>query len=155
MAELRSLCEDLGYANVRTFIQSGNVIFSSSLVPKALALEAAIEERCAIATDVIFRSAGDLKAAVKRNPFPVTGDARVHVGFLAEKLPAGIVSSLDHERFAPDEFKVVGSEVYLFLPTGVGQSKLPPYLVRQMKRPVTLRNWSTVTKLVELASEQE
>jgi uncharacterized protein (DUF1697 family) len=153
MAELRALCEDLGYTNVRTFIQSGNVIFKSPTPPKALALEAAIKERCAIATDVIFRGASELEAVVGRNPFLATEAARVHVGFLAEKLPAAIVSSLDHERFAPDEFAVVGSEVYLSLPTGVGQSKLPPYLVRQLKRPVTLRNWNTVTKLVGLASE--
>ena len=153
MSELRALCEDLGYSNVRTFIQSGNVIFSSSAAPKATAFEAAIKERCAVATDAIFRSASELEAAVKRNPFPVTGDARVHVGFLAENLPADVVSSLDHQRFARDEFVVIGSEVYLSLPSGVGQSKLPPYLVRQLKRSLTLRNWNTVTKLVELASE--
>ncbi|HEV3268985.1 MAG TPA: DUF1697 domain-containing protein [Acidimicrobiales bacterium] len=151
MTDLRALCEDLGYTDVRTFIQSGNVIFTSAKAPKMTTLEAAIKDRFAIETDVIFRNASELDAAVKGNPFLRPQDSGLHVGFAAANISETVVASLDHERFAPDTFEVVGAEVYLFLPNGAGQSKLPAYLARQLKVPVTLRNWKTVTKLAELA----
>lgn len=77
MADLRWLCEGFRFSNVQTFIQSGNVIFTSKNAPSALLLEAAIEERFAIKTNVILLTASELERAVKRNPFAVTEDARV------------------------------------------------------------------------------
>jgi len=151
MADLRSLCEHLGWSNVRTFIQSGNVIFTSENAPKALLLEVAIEERFAMKTNVLLRTASDLVRAVKRSPFAEAERAYVHVAFVSKNVSETVVTSLDHERFTPDKFAVIGSEVYLYLPNGVGQSKLPAYLVRQLKVPVTIRNWNTVNKLAELA----
>ena len=153
MADLRSLLEDLGLSDVRTYIQSGNVIFTSSTTPKSTTLEAAIEKRFAIKTDVVLRSASELTVAVKNSPFSVSEEARVHVGFMAKKVPEAIVATVDRERFEPDRFAIVGSEVYLYLPVGIGQSKLPNYLIRQLKTPVTMRNWNTVNKLVELTAQ--
>lgn len=85
MADLRSLFEGLGLSDVSTYIQSGNVIFSSLKTPDALMLQAAIEKRFAIKTDAAVRSASELDAPVAHNPFSVTEEARVHVGF--EQVP--------------------------------------------------------------------
>ncbi|MHB8380070.1 MAG: DUF1697 domain-containing protein [Acidimicrobiales bacterium] len=151
MADLRSFCEGLGLSDVKTFIQSGNVIFSSESVPRAPMLEMAIEERFAMRTNVILRTVRELERALTRNPFATADRASVHVGFLAENAPHTVVKALEHERFLPDQFEVVGAEVYLYLPSGVGQSKLPAYVVGQLKAPVTVRNLNTVSKVVELA----
>lgn len=153
MADLRSLIEGLGFSEVSTYIQSGNIIFSSSTTPKATMLEAAIEERFAIKTDVVLRNASELDSAVKNNPFSVSGEVRVYVGFMVKKAPEAIGAALDHQRFEPDRFAIVGSQVYLYLPAGIGQSKLPNYLIRQLKTSLTMRNWNTVNKLVELTAQ--
>jgi uncharacterized protein (DUF1697 family) len=70
---------------------------------------------------------------------------------MAQKPSAAVLAKLDAERFLPDEFVVRGREFYLHLPNGLGRSKLPPYLDRQLKVPATVRNWNTVNKLLELA----
>lgn len=152
MAELRSLFEGLGFSAVRTYIQSGNVIFSSPVPPDVAMLEAAIEERFAIRTDLVVRSADELEGAVRHNPFSISEEARVHVGFMAKRVSEPIVAALDHERFGLDRFAIVGSDIYLYLPVGIGQSKLPNYLIRQLKTPITMRNWNTLNKLVGLAT---
>lgn len=74
---------------------------------------------------------------------------------MAEKASKEIVEVLDYERFAPDRFAIVGSEVFLYLPVGIGQSKLPSYLIRQLKTPITMRNWNTLNKLVELTAQSK
>lgn len=151
MAELRELVESLGYDDVRTYIQSGNLLFRAAKRPRPAALEAAIEERFGLRVDVILRSAANLATVVKRNPFPRAEGSKLHVGFMASKPPASVLVAIDGEPFLPDEFAVVGTELYLHLPDGMGRTKLPDYLVRRLKVPTTVRNWNTVTKLVELS----
>ena len=70
---------------------------------------------------------------------------------LARKPTAAAVRALDAGRFAPEEIAVKGEDFYLHLPAGMGRSKLPPYVGRRLDVPTTVRNWSTVTKLLELA----
>ncbi|HVA53896.1 MAG TPA: DUF1697 domain-containing protein [Acidimicrobiales bacterium] len=152
MADLRALFGELGLVDARTYIQSGNVIFSSPTWPDASTLETAIEERFAIKTNVVLRSAGDLGAAVEHNPFSLEEEAGLHVGFMARTVSKEKIAALDHERFGLDRFAVVGSEVYYFLPLGIGRSKLPSYVVRALEVPVTTRNWNTLNKLVELTT---
>ena len=152
MAELRGLFESLGFSDVRTFIQSGNVIFKSKQIPKSSFLEAAIVERFAISTHVVLRTSSEIGTVLKHNPFAIDEEARVYVGFMAQKPSAAIVDALDHERFGAERFAIVGAETYLYLPIGMGQSKLPSYLDRQLKIPTTVRNWSPVSKLIELTS---
>ena len=72
---------------------------------------------------------------------------------MAQKPPAAALAKLDAERFLPDEFAVRGRELYFHLPNGMGRTKLPPYLDRQLKIPTTVRNWNTVNKLLELAAQ--
>jgi uncharacterized protein (DUF1697 family) len=151
MAELRELAESIGYTNVRTYIQSGNLFFAAPRKPRSSALEAAIEDRFGIAVDVVLRSGAELERVLARNPFPAADRSRLHVGFMAAEAPAAAVSALDHEFFLPEEFAVSGAETYLHLPAGMARTKLPDYVIRGLKAPMTIRNWNTVTKLAELA----
>src|SRR5262249_12297837 len=152
MADLRELVESLGFGEGRTFIQSGNVIFTASKRPDPAVLEAALATRFGMEVDVIVRSARDVAAALDRNPFPGADPSKLHVGFMAAKPAAANVSSIDAAPFAPDELSVVGTEGYFHLPNGLGRAKLPVYALRRLKVPTTIRNWNTVTKLAELAA---
>jgi uncharacterized protein (DUF1697 family) len=151
MAELRELFESIGYANVRTFIQSGNVIFDSPRAPSHDVLEAAIESHFTLRISVAVRSSLELRKVLASNPFAGVDTSKLYVGFLTGAPSKDLVAQLDHERFAEEEFRVLGSEYFVLLPHGAARTKLPEYLNRQLKVPVTMRNWNTVNKLVELA----
>jgi uncharacterized protein (DUF1697 family) len=151
MSVLRELAESLGYANVRTYIQSGNLLFATARKPRPPVLEAAIEDRFGIAVDVALRSGTELERVLARNPFPSADRSRLHVGFMTAKPSQAAVSALDHRAFEPEQFTVSGTEAYLHLPAGMARPKLPDYLVRALGVPMTIRSWNTVTKLAELA----
>jgi uncharacterized protein (DUF1697 family) len=152
MAELRKVVESLGHTDVATFIASGNVIFSSSKAVSSGSLETAVEKAFGINVAVMLRTAGDLARIVKGVPFGDADPSFLHVGFMQRKPAAAAVKELDHERWLPEQFRYKGSELYLHLPKGMGTSKLPAYLDRQVKIPTTVRNWKTVTKLLELVA---
>lgn len=148
---IRAGCED-----VRTYIQSGNVIFSASPVVSARLPEeitSLVAESFGFRTPVILRTADQLRDAVSQNPFLKSGAAEdtLHVMFLADQPSPESVANLDPGRSAPDAFIVRGREVYLHLPNGVAGSKLTnAYFDSKLKTISTGRNWRTVTKLVEL-----
>lgn len=150
MAELRALLESMGHSDVTTVLQSGNVIFTSRRPTKAEPLEAAIEAKFGLAIDVLLRSPDELRQVLSANPFPHADASSLHVGFMAQAPAPAVLAKLDAGRFRPEEFAIRGADLYLHLPNGMGKSKLPPYLARQLKIPTTIRNWNTVTKLAEL-----
>jgi uncharacterized protein (DUF1697 family) len=98
----------------------------------------------------MIRTAGALEKVVKANPFPDVDQSKLHVGFMTRKPSATAVANLDAERFQPEQFVVSGTELYVYLPNGVGNTKLLAYVGRQLGIPTTVRNWNTLTKLVEL-----
>ncbi len=158
MAQLRDLLAGLGHTGVSTYLQSGNALFSSASADTA-AVAAGIEQ--AIARDlkvectVIVRTAAGLAAVVAANPLldQVTDPARHLVGFLSgDPGPAGMqtVAALD---VAPDQVRLLGRELYLWCPSGVLASPLSKVAWDgQLGVAVTMRNWSTVTRLASLAS---
>lgn len=150
MGDLRRVFEGLGYADVSTYIQSGNVIFSGTASVDAV--ERAIATELGMEVVVVLRTAAQLEKVVRRNPFADVDVSKVHVGFMPKRPSATAVKTLDIERFRPEDAIVVGSDVYVHLPNGMGRSKLPDYVGRQLDVPITFRNWNTVTKLVELAA---
>lgn len=152
MAELRETIESLGHDDVRTYIQSGNVLFSAKGRVAASSLEHALEERFGIKIDVMIRSPRDLVKAAERNPFPDADTSELHVGFLARTPRSDVVKAIDALEFLPEEFAVVGSELYLHLPNGMARTRLPDFVLRRLKIPATIRNWNTLTKLVELSN---
>jgi uncharacterized protein (DUF1697 family) len=151
MAQLRARFEALGFTNVRTLIQSGNVVFESTRVPVASRVEAALADEFGFAIPVMLRTAPALRAVLRANPFPPQDAAHVSIGFYGSKPRADVVKQLDAKRWLPERFVIAGTELFLYLPNGIGRSKLPPYLDRNIKVPATVRNLNTVTKLVEMS----
>jgi len=154
MADLRALLEDAGGTDVATYIQSGNAVFEHTQVKDDTLrddLEQRLERTFGFHVPVILRRGTAWDAVIRRNPFPDDDPTRLHVVFLRDKPPKGATDKIDRQRFAPEEFKLSGREVYLYLPNGLGRAKLPVALTRVIGTPDTARNWRTVLKLAALA----
>lgn len=153
MKDLVRLFEEAGCRDVRSYIQSGNVVFSAASARKAVASVCmAGEKQFGFPITMMVRTAEEMDAVIEANPF--AGDEAVtHVVFLSEEPDAAQVASLERERFIPDEFAVKGREIYLKLPNGVGRAKLPVYIGSRVKTPGTARNWRTVTTLAGMLRE--
>jgi uncharacterized protein (DUF1697 family) len=152
MADLRRIVADLGHTDVRTYIQSGNVVFESDVASTdavAADLAAAITAGSEVAPAVMVRRVDELAAAVRADPFVARGEdsAKVHLTFYATLAP----DPGDLGRFAPDTAVPIGREMHLFLPGGMGRSKLAASLDRSVAPGGTTRNWRTVTTLLEMA----
>lgn len=156
MEELARMFEHAGCRDVETYIQSGNVVFAASLatVRKAKKLvQWSIHEAYGYSVPVIVRSGAELKEAFEDNPFSERGadPKTLHVAFLDTKPGAARVTALDPDRSSPDRFVLRGSEVYLCCPNGLGRSKLTnAYFDSKLHTKSTIRNWKTVTRLVEM-----
>jgi uncharacterized protein (DUF1697 family) len=157
MRELAGLFTKAGCTDVRTYIQSGNVIFNAtSRVAESIAklIETGVARRFGIRAPVITRSADELRVVVEGNPFLEMGadETALHVAFLAHRPEPREVAALDTNRSPPDAFVVRGREVYLNLPNGVARSRLTnAYFDSKLGTTSTQRNWRTVRKLLELA----
>ena len=158
MKDLARIFEDAGCADVRTYIQSGNVVYraGAELARRVPGLvEAAIAERFGFDAPVVTRSAAELAAVVRANPYADEAEAdpkSVHVGFLRERPSARAVSALDPDRSPPDTFVVRGREIYFHFPNGMGKSKLTnPWFDSRLGTVSTMRNWRTVITLEEMA----
>jgi len=157
MADLRALFAALDAEDVATYVQSGNVIFKSRAGAAELthAIEQRISRDLGLSVTVLLRTKAELAKVLADNPFAggAREPAKLHVTFLAETPDRARVRRLDPEGAEPDEFRVVGQEIYLHCPNGYGRSKLSnAYFERQLGVAATTRNWRTVTKLAELAS---
>jgi uncharacterized protein (DUF1697 family) len=162
MADLTALHEALGCTGVRSYIQSGSVVFTSDETD-AEGLRARIEEgferRFGFRSEVYLRTADQMRAMVERNPFhdqPGRAPNWVVVTFL----PAHTNPAEWEEAIAsypgPEEMALVGDELHIYYCNGIGTSKLPnTALGRKLKTTGTARNWNTVLKLHALFSERE
>ncbi len=142
--------------SVRSYIQSGNVIFSApeSVAAKlGDAISKQIQDRFGYRTPVILRTRDEIGEILMANPFLLAGhpEESLHVYFLAEMPKATSIRTLDPRRSSPDEFLIRGREVFLHMPNGMGRTKLTnAYFDKQLSMTSTARNWRTVTKLFEL-----
>ena len=147
MKDLEAICSGCGLANVRTYIQSGNVIFDSERSERSLKqeLERLIGDRLSRSVGVLIRTASELSAVVAANPFPDAEPSLVGVVVLPKALPVRLLTELALE--GPEDVRMIGREVFVHYPDGIGRSKL--------KLPFagdgTTRNLNTVAALVELA----
>lgn len=159
MARLRDVAADCGFGAVRTYIQSGNLVFTSSDPAAAVArrLESAIADAGGPAPRVALRTRAQLSDVVAGNPYldDATAPTQLHVSFLVEGADPARLDHLDVAGFAPEALTVAGRETYLFLPDGIGRSKLAEALTRAGSADATVRNWRTVGKLLELAESTE
>ena len=156
MRDLAAIFSEAGCDEVRTYIQSGNVVFRAGpllagRVPDLVC--EAIAARFGYRVPVLTRTAGELAAILGANPFLGRGAevGQLHVGFLADRPEAAAVDALDPHRSPPDEFAVVGREVYSYCPQGLARTKLTTrYFESKLSTTMTARNWKTVLKLHEL-----
>jgi uncharacterized protein (DUF1697 family) len=155
MPALREALADAGFDDVRTYLQSGNVVLSSRAAPATVArkCKAVIAEHFGLDIDVVVRTRDELAEVVRRNPLgDVAKDPkRYQVSFLSAKPAAKVVRKL--EELAADGERLVasGRELYAWHPKGVARSKLWAALAgRGLGVTATARNWTTVTKLLEL-----
>jgi uncharacterized protein (DUF1697 family) len=159
MPDLRALLSDAGFADVRTYVQSGNVVLSSRATPARLGAqaEALIGERFGFDVDVIVRTGEELASVVARNPLAdVAQDPkRYQVSFLDAEPDPEVVErisglAVNGERLVPS-----GRELYTWHPEGVARSKLWAKLAAAGGLGVraTARNWTTVTTLLDMAGE--
>jgi uncharacterized protein (DUF1697 family) len=158
MKDLVRLFADAGCADVRTYIQSGNVLFQASPA-KATRLPGVvakgIADRFGYRTPVLLRTVEELGATIRNNPFLEAGapESWLHVLFLASQADALCVAALDPDRSPPDAYAVRGREIYLQCPNGVGNTRLTnAWFDSKLATISTGRNWRTAIKLFELAS---
>jgi len=159
MAALRDLFGELGFVNVQTLLQSGNVVFDADRTTPAAAqaaIEAALFTRFKKEIRVILRSRKDLANVVARNPFPKAArddPSHLVVFFLAAKPSASATKSL--ARLNPAEpFRLDGSSLFIHYGAGIGTSKFTGAVIEKtLATPGTARNWNTITKLIALAEE--
>lgn len=157
MTQLREVAESIGLHRVRTYIQSGNLVFAEAVRPTsevAVALRAAIGAATDLDPEVIVRTHAELAEVVGADPFLQRGEdpASLHVRFFADEA-ASLLDGLDIDGFGPEEAIPIRRELHLFLPGGMGRSKLAVALDRHLRRVGTVRSWRTVTTLLEMASE--
>lgn len=155
MATLRDLASELGYSDVATYVQSGNLILSSGQSADRVGAKVAglIKDEHGLDVDVIVRSRAELAKVVKANPFveEVAEPTQVHVNFLSGVPAKSKVTALDPDEFAPERYVIKGKEMYLHYPNGAGRSKLAtaPWSKR-LGVHGTARNWRTVTTLLDM-----
>jgi uncharacterized protein (DUF1697 family) len=158
MADLRKLLEEAGYEDVRTHLQSGNVVLSSTLSPRKL--EAQLERQLAkglgFDVQVLVRTRAELAEVVALDPLGkvVTNPSRYLVSFLSKPLPARVARELEAAEIAPARLVSEGRELYAWYPDGVQRAPLAKLLDDKRLGVVsTARNWNTVTKLLELLDD--
>ena len=169
MADLRGLVSELGHADVSTYIQSGNVLFTAAADADTSALAAglsrAIADKLGVSSPVVVVSREELAQIVAANPFPAEPDPRrVHAVVLSEPPWPDLTVKLDAARAKSaaaseaDQVLAIGRTLYLHTPAGYGRSVLAEALLRVVSSPKsgatgTARNWATMTKLLELAGD--
>ncbi|WP_340375092.1 DUF1697 domain-containing protein [Streptomyces sp. SS7] len=158
MADLRTLLQGLGYGDVRTYLQSGQAVFSSAHGDEevlAAELVAAIAQEFGFDVDVLVRDHAYLKTVAEACPFPAADlqPKQLHVTYFSAPVDAERFAEIDRTAHLPEEFRLGDRALYLYAPDGLGRSKLAELLSRPRFTKglvATTRNWNTVVRLVEM-----
>jgi uncharacterized protein (DUF1697 family) len=158
MPSLRELLTAAGFGEVRTYVQSGNVVLRSEASPDELArtCEQQIADGFGLSIDVLVRTRDELAEVVRRNPFAkvAINPKRYQVSFCSAEPDSGLVERLDALVAPPEQFVAVGRELYAWQPEGIARSRLWATLGgRKLGVTATARNWRTVTTLLAMAGE--
>ena len=159
MDRLKESFEELGLENVRTYVQSGNVIF---MVPKisAEALSQRISEKIlgdfGVSVSVLLLSSKELNNTIKNNQFlmdKAIDSSKLHVTFLSEIPKKSAIKELEARSTGPDEFRYSRNRIYLYCPNGYGRTKLSNNMIEKiLSVTATTRNWKTVNELYRISS---
>jgi uncharacterized protein (DUF1697 family) len=157
MADLKEAIAGLGFGDVKTYLQSGNLVFRA---PKAgddtmaARISTAIAEHSKLDVHVLIRTAGEWDEVINSNPFPraVELPKTLHALILDKQPEQARIEDLQSKAFGREEWKIIGGTLYLHTPDGMGKSELGNSIERRLKVPMTGRNWNTVLALRELAA---
>ena len=159
MADLRALVEKLGYGDVRTLLNSGNIVFTgpgASAEDAAARIEAALSRRLGVLARVTVLTAAELAAAVSENPLGdvATDPSRLLVAVLANPADRSRLKPLAKQDWAPEALAIGTRVAYLWCPGGVIASRVAKAVGRVLGDAATTRNWATVTKLLALSTDK-
>jgi len=158
MKGLVEILEGLGYKNIQTYIQSGNVVFDSELfitANKTALIQNIIEKQYGFKPQVLYLDSEDLNQAIKNNPFPTEIGKILHFSFLEKTSEAVDFKQLNELKTTTEEYKLQGKVFYLFAPDGIGRSKLAAKVEKNLGVNATARNWNTIAKLNHLIEVNE
>jgi uncharacterized protein (DUF1697 family) len=158
MKELRALLEALDLHNVKTYIQSGNVVFQSQeqdLPQLSSKIGVAINERFGFHPAVHLLRVGEFRGAIEANPFPEAQDEpkSLHLFFLETKPQNPNFAILEEHKTDNERYALIDRVFYLHAPDGIGRSKLAEKLGKAINVQMTARNWRTAQAIMGLAKE--
>ncbi|NGN68143.1 DUF1697 domain-containing protein [Streptomyces sp. A7024] len=159
MARLREVLTDRGYANVVTYVASGNVVFDdpgTATEKTAVGIASAIQEEFGLDIPVIVRTRDEIAAVIDGNPLPegLAEPAKFVAVFLSAQPKNAWFVTDDPKKYEPDQYVIADRVVYMWCPGGLGRSKLAAnFANKKVPFTATARNWNTVLKLLELADE--
>ena len=157
MEELRELYETLDFKKVQTYVQSGNVIFETSDTnPSELAtkIEKKIKQKFTFDVPVFIRTKSVFEKLIENHPFLGKDPTKLHVTFLSDKPTKPPLEEIRAATTEDEEFSIIGKEIYLFCPSGYGNTKLSNnFFERKLNVRATTRNWKTVNTLFSLAQK--
>lgn len=160
MSDLILLFEKLEFQNVETYIQSGNVIFSSkenSVKKLESKISSSIKSKYGFDVQVLIVKPDEIECVLKNNPFIKKKKAteKLYVTFLADKPNSENIKKLESKDFSPEEYTIDGKFIYLFYPNGAGKAKLNNNLLEsKLRLQATTRNWNTIKTLSELVNDR-
>jgi uncharacterized protein (DUF1697 family) len=158
MAALRDTCLSIGCEDVATYIQSGNVVLRSDLEADALRerLASAMADQLGVPATVMVRTAAQVARVIRDNPFPEADPGTLHVAFLSSSPDGGAEARLTAASLTAEAVAIRGAQLYLYLPKGLGRSKLAAAVINPKRLGVaaTVRNWRTVNRLVEMSASR-
>lgn len=157
MEVLKALLENMGYQNVRTYIQSGNVFIDSEEEHGAsvgFAIKQEIFKQLGLDVPIVVVSKEDLEKCFSNNQFLKEKDCdtkKLYVAFISKELNSSAINDLKISQFKPDEAAIDSSRIYVKYAVGAGKTRLDQkYIEKKLNVIATMRNWNTVTKLLEM-----
>jgi uncharacterized protein (DUF1697 family) len=153
MSDLRELVSELGYSEVKTLLQSGNVILDSDSVPDVAALESAIITKTGVKSRVVILSVGALREIVEANPLLGVGDdlSKMVITFLSGDIRPSTVERPSDEELGEERLVLTKRAIYQWCPDGILKSHLKPAFWRQFGPTLTARNVRTANRILEAA----
>ena len=156
MADLKTALKQIGLNDVVTYIQSGNLIFSSNKSNTILEAELSdlIKTIFNFEVPIIVRSKKEFQTIIKENPFNRDDTSKLHFTFLKTPPKENDITSIEHEAFEPDIFKIKPDVIYLHLENKYHKTKLSnAFFEKKLKTETTTRNWKTTLNLLELSKD--
>ena len=155
MKDLSVILGGLGYENIKTYIQSGNVVFDTArklAANEAEKISAAIQCKMGFEPQVLLMAAEQFKRAISHNPYPVDSGKALHFYFLNRPAASPNIDGLEALKLESEKFTLTDTVFYLYAPDGIGRSKLAASVEKLLGVAATARNWNTVEKLAGMTN---